>query len=33
MKKDRQHNGKKKENKKTNNDLQNITHKTKDPVT
>ena len=31
--KDRQHNGKKKKEKKTNNDLQNITHKTKDRVT
>ena len=27
---DRQHNGLKKQNKRTNNDLQNITHKTKD---
>ena len=32
-KKDRQHNGQRKKNKKTNNDLQNITHKTKDRVT
>ena len=32
-KKDRQHNGQKKEDKKTNNELQNITHKTKDKVT
>jgi hypothetical protein len=32
-KKDRQHNGQKKKYKKTNNDLQNITHKTKDRVT
>ena len=29
-KKDRQHNGQKKKNKRTNNDLQNITQKTKD---
>jgi len=33
LKKDRQHNGQKKKYKGTNNDLQNITHKTKDPVT
>ena len=32
-KKDRQHNGHKKKNKRTNDDLQNITHKTKDRVT
>jgi hypothetical protein len=32
-KKDRQQNGQKKKDKKTNNDLQNITHKTKDRVT
>jgi hypothetical protein len=32
-KKDRQHNGRKKTDKRTNNDLQNITHKTKDRVT
>jgi hypothetical protein len=32
-KKVRQHNGQKKKDKKTNNDLQNITHKTKDRVT
>ena len=32
-KKDRQHNGQKKKDKRTNNDLQNITHKTKDWVT
>ena len=32
-KKDRQHNGQKKKDKRTNNDLQNITHKTKDRVT
>ena len=31
--KDRQHNGQRKKNKKTNNDLQNIAHKTKDNVT
>ena len=31
-KKDRQHNGQKKKDKRTNNDLQNITHKTKDRV-
>jgi len=31
--KNRQHNGKKKKYKRTNNDLQNITHKTKDRVT
>ena len=31
--KDRQHNGQKKKEKKTNNDLQNITQKTKDRVT
>jgi len=31
--KDRQHNGQKKKEKRTNNDLQNITHKTKDRVT
>jgi len=31
--KDKQHNGQKKKDKKTNNDLQNITHKTKDQVT
>ena len=31
--KDRQHNGQKKKDKRTNNDLQNITHKTKDRVT
>jgi len=30
---DRQHNGQKKKGKKTNNDLQNITHKTKDRIT
>ena len=30
---DRQHNGQKKKDKWTNNDLQNITHKTKDPAT
>jgi hypothetical protein len=29
-KKNRQHNGQKKKDKRTNNDLQNITHKTKD---
>ena len=32
-KKDRQHNDQTKKNKTTNNDLQNITHKTKDRVT
>ena len=32
-KKDRQHNGHKKRNRRTNNDLQNTTHKTKDRVT
>ena len=32
-KKDRQHNSQKKKDKRTNNDLQNITHKTKDRVT
>ena len=32
-KKDRQHNGQKKTDKRTNNDLQNTTHKTKDRVT
>ena len=32
-KKDRQHNGQKKKYKRTNNDLQNNTHKTKDRVT
>ena len=32
-KKDRQHNDQKKKVKRTNNDLQNITHKTKDRVT
>jgi hypothetical protein len=32
-KKDRQHNGQKKRNRRTNNDLQNTTHKTKDRVT
>jgi len=31
--KNRQHNDKKKKDKRTNNDLQNITHKTKDRVT
>ena len=31
--KDRQHNGQKKKDKRTNNDLHNITHKTKDQVT
>ena len=31
--KDRQHNGQKKKDKRTNNDLHNITHKTKDRVT
>jgi len=31
--KDRQHNGQKKKDKGINNDLQNITHKTKDRVT
>ena len=31
--KDRQHNGQKKRNKRTNNDLQNITQKTKDRKT
>ena len=31
--KDRQHNGQMKKDKRTNNDLQNITHKTKDQVT
>ena len=31
-KKDRKHNGQKKKDKRTNNDLQNITHKTKDQV-
>jgi len=32
-KKNRQHNGKKKKDRMTNNNLQNITHKTKDRVT
>jgi len=32
-KQDRQHNGQKKKDKRTNNDLQNITHNTKDRVT
>ena len=32
-KKDRQHNDQTKKDNRTNNDLQNITHKTKDPVT
>jgi len=32
-KKDKRHNGQKKKNKRINNDLQNITHKTKDQVT
>ena len=32
-KKDRQHNGQKKKDKRTNNDPQNITHKTTDRVT
>jgi hypothetical protein len=32
-KKDRQHNSQKKKDKRTNNDLQNITHKTDDRVT
>jgi hypothetical protein len=32
-KKDRQHNGQELKDKETNNDLQNITHRTKDPVT
>jgi hypothetical protein len=32
-KKDRQHNGQKKKDKRTNNNLQNIAHKTKDRVT
>ena len=32
-KKDRKHNGQKKKNKRLNNDLQNITHKTKIQVT
>ena len=32
-KKDRRHNCQKKKDKRTNNDLQNITHKTKDRVT
>jgi hypothetical protein len=32
-KKDREHNGQKKKDKRTNNDLQNIAHKTKDRVT
>jgi hypothetical protein len=32
-KKNRQHNGQKKKDKRTNNDLQNIKHKTKDRVT
>ena len=32
-KKDRQHNGQKKKDKRTNNDLQSITHNTKDQVT
>jgi len=31
--KDRQHDGQKKNNKRTNNDLQNTTQKTKDPAT
>jgi hypothetical protein len=31
--KDRQHSGQKKNGKRTNNDIQNITHKTKDRVT
>jgi hypothetical protein len=30
--KDRQHNGQKKKDKRTNNDLQNTTHKTKDQI-
>ena len=33
LKKNRQHIGQKKKYKRTNNDLQNITHKTKDQVT
>ena len=33
LKKNRQHNGQKKKNKRTNNDLPSITHKTKDRVT
>ena len=33
LKKDRQHNGQKIKDKRTNNDLQNITHRTKDRVT
>ena len=33
LKKDRQHNGQKKKYKRTNNDIQNITNKTKDRVT
>jgi len=33
LKKDRQHNDQKKKDKRTNNDLQNITNKTKDRVT
>jgi uncharacterized protein (UPF0333 family) len=33
LKKDRQHNGQKKKDKRTNNNLQNITHKTKYRVT
>jgi len=32
-KQNRQHNGQKKKDKRTNNDLQNITHKTKDRIT
>ena len=33
LKKNKQHNGQKKKYKRTNNDLQNITHKTKDRLT
>jgi hypothetical protein len=33
LKKNKQHNGQKKKDKRTNNDLQNITHKTTDRVT
>jgi len=33
LKKNRQHNGQKKKDERTNNHLQNITHKTKDQVT
>jgi hypothetical protein len=33
LKKDRQHNGQKKKYRRTNNDQQGITHKTKDQVT